>query len=135
MFASLTILPHFADSILIIAANSDGVLAIGSAPSPASFAFTSGWSSALAISFCNRSTTAGGVAAGATMLYHDVTSKPGNPIRRASAGGRGRDALRARDAERAQLAAGTCGNRRRRTREHDLHVARDTAVTAGAMPL
>src|SRR4030095_550049 len=79
MLASLTILLHFAVSLLIIAANSAGELAIGSPASAAGFVRTPGCSSARAISFCKRSTMAGGIPAGATMLYHDVTSNPGNP--------------------------------------------------------
>ena len=70
--------------------------------------------------------TAGGVPAGATMLYHDVTSKPGNPDS-SSVGSAGADAIRfglATPSARS-LPAAHLRQRRRRAREHQLHVARD----------
>ena len=65
-FASRTTLPHFSISTLMRLPNSSGVFATGTKPSVASFSFTSGCATALAISCCSRSTISFGVPAGTT---------------------------------------------------------------------
>ena len=80
--------------------------------------------------------TAGGVPAGATMLYHDVTSKPGNPDS-SSVGNAGAAAIRfglATPSAR-NLPALTCGNADGAPANISCTSPATTAVTAGAMPL
>src|SRR6476659_10347230 len=72
MFASFASFDQRAASARCIAANSAGVFATGSAPSPAILSRTSASANARAISRWSRSMIGCGVPAGVTSAYQDV---------------------------------------------------------------
>src|SRR4249919_4324738 len=76
---AFTTLPHFAMSVLIVAANASGVLDIGSMPWLASNFFMPGSAITFAISALRRATISFGVAAGASTPSQIDTSKPVRP--------------------------------------------------------
>src|SRR5262249_54538212 len=78
MPASLMTLPHFASSVLIVAANSSGVLPTGSTPELKNFCFNSGWCTMRTISWLRRVTIGAGVLAGTNKPVPPVASYPGS---------------------------------------------------------
>src|SRR3954471_6318069 len=70
---------HFAISAWMKAANSRGVLPMGSAPCAESCFCISGFLSAFTTSAWMRSTISGGVPTGAKMPYHEPASNPAKP--------------------------------------------------------
>ena len=79
MRASLITFPHLANSVFILAANSSGVVGVGSTPMLANFSLSSGDLIILTISWCSRLMIAAGVLAGAHMPIRPAYSYPGKP--------------------------------------------------------